>query len=738
MLEAELLKNIPGDLKFHAKWCCWKYYNGTKIPFDAKTGSAAKSNDETTFCTYPELLHSYGMYDGIGIGLFNGFSAIDIDHCVENGKPSSLAQDIIDYCDSYTEISPSGKGIRIIIKTKKDFVYDKERYYIKNSDKGLEVYVNGSTNRFVTITGNTLDVSKDIKEVDLIPLLDKHMLRDSSLSAILRKDQKLNELWNSKAPGYGSNESEMDLALCSKLAYYLGYDKEQVRKQFEKSPYFKSKDEDHKKKWLREDYQKMTLDKATENVIERKPTATKALLEGTDTGNAVYFVTMFRDNIKFNVDNNGWMLWNGSYWEFDYKKNIRNYVTAMAEQMKMDIMNIEDEDIRKKVFMNIKHILNKSGKDSMLTEAASASDIATINDDYDRDPELLNCENGVINLRTGEIQEHSREQMISKSTHIPADFSKKPTRFLKFLDDMFEGNENIKNFMLKAFAYSLSNKADEQEMYILYGDGSNGKSMLLELIHDILGDYAVMSRPTLLTEQFNGNSSLGAIARLKGKRFVCCEELKVGERMDESIVKMLTSGYGNIIGKFLYANEFEFNFKGKIFMATNNKPLIRGTDKGIWRRINIIPFRKTFEGENADKNLKEKLMAEAPQILGLLIKYYKVYLKEGLEPPQEIAETTQEYRAEQDVVQRWLDDCCEFDESYYAKAGELYTNFNQWCKAMNEKDISGALFGRNLAKKFERKQLSSGKVYYGVRLKTGIDNIEREVKFERMKIDETI
>lgn len=751
MFEAEKLKDIPAELKFGARWCCWKYRtldDGrlTKEPYDVKTGYHAKSNDEGTFCSYPELLHGYGVYDGIGIGLFGSYSAVDIDHCVDDGKPSKMAQDIIDYCKSYTELSPSGKGIRIIFKTRDGFSYDKSKYYIKNSEKGLEIYVQGATNRFVTITGNSIGVSSEIREVDLTPILERYMRRDNSLASMLRRDRKLADLWNAAAPGSGADESERDLALCSKLAFYLNGDAGMVREYFERSPYYMSKDESHKKKWERDDYRENTLKMACSGVatisggIAARESKAQAndLIDGTDTGNAKRFVEMFKDNIRYNCDNKGWMLWNGKYWEFDYTNKIRNYVEVLAESMRNDLMFVDNPDVRKRAYENIRRILNKAGKDALLAEAASIDGMATVNADYNRESRLLNCENGVVDLETGEIIPTSRGQMISQCTHMAADLDHNPKTFIKFMNDMFEGNQRIIDFLMKAFAYSLTDDAVEQEMYILYGDGSNGKSLLLEVMHDILGDYAIMSRPTLLTEQFNGNSSLGAIARLQGKRFVCVEELKPGDRMDESIIKSLTSGYGNIIGKFLYANEFEFNFKGKIFMATNYRPVIRGTDKGIWRRINVIPFRKTFEGKTDDKNLKEKLMAEAPQILGYVIRYYRKYMQEGLIPPEDVVNEVSEYRAEQDVVQRWIDECCELGKGYYCKASSLYANFATWSKANNEYVMSNTLFGRNLAKKFERKQLSTCKVYYGIRIRESALNVERDVAFDRIKVRDDI
>ena len=746
MLETGKLKNIPTELKMNGLWCCWKKEKRAdgsinKIPYNALTGSKAKSNDKTTFCTYPQLLHHITEYDGIGLGIFNGFSAIDIDHCVDdNGVISEMAQDIIDYCNSYTEISPSGHGIRIIFKTEENFVFNKEKYYIKNSNNGLEVYCSNQTNKFVTITGSIISTTSDIVVVNIDYILNKYMSRKDVISDALARDEKLKALWNSQAPGHGSNESELDLALCNKLAFYLSGNFDAIDQAFMKSPYYQSKDDEHKQKWMRSDYKKMTIDKAIGSITASFRTPEKVSTERslTDTGNAKRFKRLFGETVRYNCDNKCWMIWNGKYWQNDYSNQVRNCIEILAEEMKMDLFNMSDENARKELLKAINHILNKSGKDALLAEAQSLPGIPTVNDDYDKDEWLLNCENGTVNLKTGTIQAHDKTQMLSQCTHINVDMNHEPLRFLQFLNDIFEGNQELINYVQCVLGYGCSNSAKEQEMYLFYGDGSNGKSLLLEVIGEVLGDYAVVSRSTLLTEQFNGNSSLGQIARLKGKRLVSVEELKPGDRLDESVMKSLTSGIGKIIGKLLYANEFEFTFKGKIFMATNYLPLVKGVDKGVWRRIKVIPFNKTFENESNNKNLKEELMTEKEQILGWLIKGAVSYCSGKLTVPQTVINYTSSYKTEQDIVQQWIDECCEISPAYYEKAGVLFENFRAWCFKGDIKGYNITLFGRNLVKKFERKQFSYGKVYYGIRIKREVENLERDVKFERIKVDDDI
>ena len=263
-------QSIPEVLKRQALWCVWKRNEeNKKIPINPRNGKYGKSNDCSTFSDFETAaaVCSHGGYAGLGLGIFNGFSAIDIDHCIEDGKLSEMAQDIIKRMDSYTEISPSGTGIRIIF-TASDFLYDTDRFYINHQKIGLEVYVAGATNKFVTITGNVLhakpirEASQDLKEVlelymgrsekNIVPMQAPIGNEPSMLDIGLRKDRKLIAYWNGDRPR--PSESENDFGFMSKLLFWTNHDGNAAIRAFWESPYVMQKDEKHKKKLLRKDY----------------------------------------------------------------------------------------------------------------------------------------------------------------------------------------------------------------------------------------------------------------------------------------------------------------------------------------------------------------------------------------------------------------------------------------------------------------------------------------------------
>lgn len=727
-----------------ALWCGWKLTDKGKEPFNLSTGLHAKSNDESTFSTYPVLLnnlHKYLRFEngkqigGIGLGIFRGFSAIDIDHCVEDGSISDMARDIIDYCQSYTEYSPSGTGIRIIFKTQVKI--NKNEYYINNRNNGLEIYISDNTNKFVSITGNKIS-GDTINEVDITYVLNKYMKRGVfNIEKALEKDAKLKDLWFKQAPGSHADESESDMALACKLAFYLKNNESEIKKYFEMSPYFQSKDEMHKRKWFK-GYDLETIRGANNFIgtVQIQPVSGGKKYDLNDTGNAHRFIELFGTDLRYNFDNKIWMVWNGKYWQYDVTESIKNYTEILAEKMSYESNSISDMNERLRVMKNIEHIYSSAGKESLLKEARHISGVPVLNSDFDKNPYLLCTESGVIDLRTCEIVDYNREQMISMSTGCEIDRVNKPTRFLTFLEEIFNGDEEVIHYVHKAIGYSASDVTYEQCMFILHGDGNNGKSLLLDVIATALGSYAITSKPQLLTDNKFSSTNSEEIARLKGKRFCAVEEIKEGDKLDEQLVKQLTSGIGKMVARFLYAGSFEFNATCKIWMATNYEPGIRGTDKGIWRRLVKIPVPTDFTGKE-DKTLRQKLLGELPQILGWIIDGYELYQKEGLEQPASIRTATTEYRKEMDLVQQWIDEYCETKPSFFERANVLYDNFRAFCLRRDQR-TNQTVFGRNLGKKFKKYNSGEGIVYIGLRLKQGATNLEKKVAYEQILVDEDI
>jgi putative DNA primase/helicase len=486
-----------------------------------------------------------------------------------------------------------------------------------------------------------------------------------------------------------------------------------IDEAFRHSNYYKSKDIVHREKWeVRNDYREETIKKAITSYHQyRIERATE--FELNDTGNARRFVQSYKDVVRYNVDNINWMVWNGKYWQTDMFASVKIMAEAVIEQMRIDMNNASSEEARKAMMNNIKRTMNSSNKQAMIREAQHIDGIPVTNASFDTQPYLFNCKSGVVDIRTGEISPHDKTLLLSRYTDIEVSYEK-PQLWLKFLSEIFEGNKQLIDYVQRVFGYALTGFMREQSMFILHGDGSNGKSLLLEVIAKIIGGYGTTSSVNILVERKLQGANMSEIARLNKIRYVVTDETEIGDKLRESAIKTMTSDYGDIVARFLYGNEFTFKPQFKIFMATNHKPIIRGTDHGIWRRIKLIPFNVVIPDEKQDRSLGEKLCYEYPQILGWLLQGAKLWYESGLSIPDAMTEAISDYRSEMDLVQKWINDNCDVDANLITSSTELFKNITQYCIENKEFQMSSTLFGRNMGKKFEKRRIGGVQSYIGI------------------------
>ncbi len=747
-------ENIPQELKQYGLFCTWKLDNDRgKIPYNPVTKTLAKSNNKNTFHSYghilPHLAEYYAINDkgqmtgGLGLGIFNGFSAIDIDDCRDpkTGELNALAKDVVEFCQSYTEASPSGKGVRIIFKT--NTMIDKATHYINNRNIGLEIYISENTNKYVTLTGDVL-FNNDISEIDISYIIDRYMKKASSGTVVpvdmdviddldiklrnaLRFNAILKDLWHNKAPGSGSNESELDLSLCNSLAFVFEGNYPAIETAFVSSPYFKSKDSKHVDKWNNHPTYREGTIKASITRFHNYKMMQVQEFELNDTGNAHRFVDNFEHLIRYNVDNKVWMTYNGNYWQPDIYNHVKNLAEIVIEQMKQEAL-LSNGDNRKELSKNVKRVLSSGGKESMIKEAQHLKTMPVTNADFDLEDHTFNCKSGLIDLKTGKIIPPSKEHMLSRYSDVEI-VKGSPKLWLKFLGEIFAGKEELIEYIQRVLGYSMTGYTKEQSMFIFLGDGSNGKSLLLEIVTKILSTYATTSAVDILVERKNQNANMSEIARLNKVRTVITDETEMGDRLREAGIKSMTSDHGYITARFLYGNEFTFKPQFKIFMATNHRPIIRGTDHGIWRRIKIIPFDVIIPDDKQDRYLGEKLWNERGQILNWMVEGAIKWHKTGLQTPSLINNAITDYRSEMDLVQRWINDSCELDNTYTTPAIDLFKNITQYIYDNKEFQMSNTLFGRNMSKKFKKRRVGNTTHYIGIKLRTvslvdALDSIE--------------
>ena len=284
----------------------------------------------------------------------------------------------------------------------------------------------------------------------------------------------------------------------------------------------------------------------------------------------------------------------------------------------------------------------------------------------------------------------------------------------QFLQDIFDGDGDLIHYIQKAVGYSLTGSTEEQCIFFCVGNGRNGKSTFLDTISDIMGDYACNIQPETIMVKKVSSSANSDIARLKGARFVTTVEPNEGVRLNEGLVKQITGG-DRVTARHLYGQEFEYTPEFKIWMGTNHKPIIRGRDEGIWRRLHLIPFSVQIPKEKVDKSLKDKLRQEYVGILNWAVEGCLRWHEEGLELPPVVAKAVSEYKSEMDVVATFLDECTERGPGE-VRAGELYQAYKEWTKDNGQYLMSNTKFGLEVVKRFERKKDRDGWKYLGLRL----------------------
>lgn len=463
-----------------------------------------------------------------------------------------------------------------------------------------------------------------------------------------------------------------------------------------------------------------------------KPSDRLADLDYTDFGNEQAFELLYGDAFLYNRTADQWLQWNGNLWAPDFSGTADRRMLEVAHARLQSIQAIADDPVayektgdarrnKKRAFKEAIKLRNVRGRQSALLSATTNPRFARRKEDFDQAPYLFGCSNGVIDLRTGDFRPGRREDMMTMRTDVPWIPDASYSRWQQFLSEVFPDRPSMLKYLQLAIGYTLTGLIREECFWILYGSGRNGKGVFLRILSAVFGDYAnTCDFSTLVADRDRGKAPRNDIAALAGKRFVSAQEAREGCQLDESLIKSLTGG-DLITARFLHQEFFTFAPTWKIWLATNHRPEIRGTDTGIWSRPRLVPFTVSFEGRE-NRSLKDELM-ETKQLAGVLrwaVEGCQAYLKHGLDAPEEVVSATREYRAESDVIGRFIEERCVRGDYAEAKARELYRAFCKWAEATGEKPLTETTFGRRMIERgFEREHTRDGKKYMGLGLLSG-------------------
>ena len=635
------------------------------------------------------------------------FTIVDLDDKVS--KPATDAEReqfaaIVTDLDSYAERSSSGRGIHVIARAKLP----------KGLHRGnVEIY---SAARYMICTGDVvadLPVAERQAQVDA---LAQSIAPDAPTppavvgppAAELPDDEVLTRIVDSSpaaaelaacedwaALGYES-QSGADLALMNHVALFAA-NEQQAFRLFRLCPL------GQRDKAQRDDYLRSTYAKAKD--AQRFGSEGPASLF-SDGANAARVVHHMGGYLLY-VPGIGWHVWDGARWRADalearrHVGSLGRVIVGEAASIAAKAAKIADQDRSDRERQLAEKLLKFAGQSENVAKIDAAMKSAepllrADADKLDSDPWALGCANGVLDLRTGKLHAPDPSKLITKSTGVDYDPAATCPTWEQFLERIFRASPELPSFMQSLAGYWLTGHTDPPFLAVLYGMGANGKSTLVNALSHAMGDYAGAAAPGLLMAKY-GQSHPTELASLQGLRFVAAAESREGGRLDEERIKALT-GSDRITARRMREDFYTFDPTHKLALMTNHKPVVRGMDEGIWRRLLLVPFAEVIPEAERDPRLTEKLRAEAPGILRWMVEGAAMFARAGgrLTLPAVVTEATREYRTESDVLGEFIAEVCVEAPRGEVLSSVLYASYAEWCENTGERPLSQKALGMRL------------------------------------------
>ncbi len=453
-----------------------------------------------------------------------------------------------------------------------------------------------------------------------------------------------------------------------------------------------------------------------------------------EVGCAERLAAFYGHTLRFDTSQQNWMLWTGSRWQVDTVGTVVECMKEVARHMTdveapaMHALSQEQGDYfsaqAKELRDMGKRLHNSHTLDGAIRMARSVEALVVEGSKFDADPLLLNCLSGTIDLRSGSVRPHSMDDLITKITPIPlATATEDCPRWKQFLLEIMQGDAELVAYLHRMVGYILTGSTKEQVFFMLHGHGANGKSVFLNVLRRLMGDFCKVADFTTFLDTNRGAAARPDLAGFVGKRLILASESAQGKQLDEAVMKQFTGG--DVISvRELYKGYFEFTPVGKVLLATNHKPKVQGTDYGIWRRMRLIPFLALFKDEQCDPNLEAKLEAELPAILRWAVEGCIDWSKQGLGMPKAVKDAVEEYQSSQDTFQIFLDTTCERDSNAQESSQKLFDAYNLWAdnsgmrSKMAQHTFNNTLKDRGI----QHKKTNRGNVWVGLKLKSTVDS----------------
>lgn len=440
----------------------------------------------------------------------------------------------------------------------------------------------------------------------------------------------------------------------------------------------------------------------------------------TDLGNAKRLASSHGRDMHYihSASSGRWLVWNGIRWSFDNTGEVSRRAKLAVLDIYREAAHCVDDNQRRETTKWAHASESADRIAAMMKLAQSEPGIPVTSDDLDRDPMLFNCSNGTVDLTTGQLKSHSRSDLITNCSSVIYDPSATCPIWLSFLDSIMESNQDLVNFLKRAVGYSLTGLVDEQCFFFMYGVGKNGKSTFSLVVSRLLGSYAKKIATETVMAKKHQQNTLNDTAALFGARFVLMSEVEAGSRLSEAHVKDITGG-DELSGRYLYQERFTFMPTHKLWMYGNYRPVIRGSDPGIWSRIRLIPFTKYFPPEQRLSKMPEILTMELSGILNWALEGCLEWQKDRLGTPDTITDAVSSYRELMDIIGAYINENTITDVTAKVSIRELYENYALWCVDNGENALDQRSFSQRISERgFQRSRSTGGlHVFIGIGLR---------------------
>ncbi len=432
----------------------------------------------------------------------------------------------------------------------------------------------------------------------------------------------------------------------------------------------------------------------------------------TEYGYAKRLIAVYGDRLRYVPQWKRWLVWDGQRWAHDASGQAARWAKSIARRVTADALAIEGEKESRAAVNLARRGESSAGVSGALTLAGTEEGIVVSPDELDADPFLLNCTNGVLDLRTGKLGDHDPKLLLTRMTGAAYDPAATGAAFAKFLDRV-QPDEGMRSYLARLLGHALEGRQTVHLLPIFHGEGANGKSTMTTVVGSALGDYGGAADPQLLTARTFDAHPTGT-ADLFGMRLAILHESDAGRRLAEGTVKRLTGG-DRIKARRMREDFWSFDPTHTFLMLTNHKPVIGGADEGIWRRLRLVPWEVVIPEDERDEELGDKLALELDAVLAWLVAGYQDWHANGLSDPDQVTAATAAYKDESDALGRFLAD--QTMNHGQVKSSDLFAAWCRWCGSEGEEPGTQTAFSNALTDRgYNKVHAETGKFWQGLSL----------------------